>query len=79
MKDTGKAEYLYVDHINSSGEEKRQIKLTCPHFVMRGAVGGDKQIGQVVFPSSCPMMFPFDATDASAEERGMIICKISCH
>lgn len=46
---------------------------------MRGAVGDERQMGHVVFPSSCPERSTLDAADASAEERGMMICKISCH
>ena len=53
------------------------IRLTCPHFVIRGAVGGDKQIGHVVVPSSRRAADPL--ADAEAEERGTMICKISCH
>ena len=33
---------------------------TCPHLVIRGAVGGDKQIGHVKTPLSC--------TDCSVDE-----------
>lgn len=28
--------------------EIAMLELTCPHFVMRGAEGGDRQIGHVV-------------------------------
>ena len=45
---------------------------------MRGAVGGDRQIGQLVFPSSYPAASPLEERDASAE-GGTIICKMSYH
>src|SRR5260221_9213774 len=47
---------------------------------MRGAVGGERQIGHVMFPSSCKGLSPPPAAAAaSAELRGMITCSISCH
>lgn len=39
---------------------------------MRGAVGGERQIGHVVSPSPCPDESPVAEAEASAEERGMI-------
>ncbi len=60
--------------------QRRIRRLTCPHLVMRGAVGGERQIGQVVCPSSCKELLPPPAAAAaSAELRGMIICSMSCH
>jgi hypothetical protein len=59
--------------------DSSRITLTCPHFVMRGAVGGERQIGQVVCPSSRPNRSPLAAADANADDRGMITCNISCH
>lgn len=54
-------------------------QLTCPHFVIRGAVGGERHIGHVVWPSTSTDSSPGAVTDANADERGMITCKISCH
>ena len=53
--------------------------LTCPHFVMRGAVGGERQIGQVVSPSPCVGKSPLAAACAIADDRGIITCMMSCH
>ena len=43
---------------------------TCPHFVILGAVGGERQIGQVVNPSSWDADSPFELAEAIAEVRG---------
>ena len=60
--------------------QRRIRRLTCPHLVMRGAVGGERQMGQVVYPSSLEELSPPPAAAAaSAELRGMIICSMSCH
>lgn len=53
--------------------------LTCPHFVIRGALGGDKHIGHVVKPSSLLSRSELADVDASADDRGMITWRISCH
>jgi hypothetical protein len=54
-------------------------RLTCPHLVIRGAVGGERQIGHVVCPSSWLNDTAPAAADASADERGMMTCNMSCH
>lgn len=45
---------------------------TCPHLVILGAVGGARQIGHVVNPSSWDADSPFELAEAIAEVRGMI-------
>lgn len=55
------------------------ISRTCPHFVILGAVGGARQIGQDVNPSSWDMVSPLAAALAIAEVRGIIIWRMSCH
>lgn len=30
--------------------DKGLIELTCPHFVIRGTMGGDRHIGQLEYP-----------------------------
>jgi len=69
-----------VVNVRSCDGQRRIRRLTCPHLVMRGAVGGERQIGQFVCPSSCEGLSPPPAAAAaSAELRGMITCSISCH
>lgn len=53
-----------------------KARLTCPHFVILGAVGGDRHIGHVVKPSSSSL--PAEA-EASADDRNIITWRISCH
>jgi hypothetical protein len=55
------------------------VKLTCPHLVMRGHTGGERQIGHVVRPSSREMVSPSVKADAMTDERGIMTCKMSCH
>jgi len=45
---------------------------TCPHLVILGAVGGARQIGHVVNPSSWDTDSPFELAEAIAEVRGMM-------
>lgn len=52
--------------------------LTCPHFVIRGAVGGERHMGHVVYPSSWVHSLPL-AAEVNADERGMITWSMSCH
>lgn len=56
-----------------------QIALTCPHLVMRGAVGGARQIGHVVWPSSWANRSPLAAAVAKADDLGTMTCKMSGH
>lgn len=66
--------------VRSCDWQHRIRRLTCPHLVMRGVVGGERQIGQVVCPSSSKELLPPPAAAAaSAELRGMIIWSMSCH
>jgi hypothetical protein len=49
---------------------------TCPHFVIRGATGLDRQIGQEASESPDELL---EEADANAEDRGTSICIISFH
>jgi hypothetical protein len=49
---------------------------TCPHFVIRGAMGLERQIGQETSESPDRLL---EEADADAEDRGTSICIISCH
>lgn len=45
---------------------------TCPHLVILGAVGGARQIGHVVNPSSWDTDSPLELAEAIAEVRGIM-------
>ena len=63
-----------------TGSEFECVRLhTCPHFVILGAVGGARQIGHAVNPSSCDTDSPLKLAAAIAEVRGMMIWRMSCH
>jgi hypothetical protein len=72
VQDARKAEYLQQRSTYVLVQIK--VSLTCPHFVIRGAIGLDRQIGHDVCPSA-----RLDSTVPMMEDRGMMTCKISRH
>lgn len=71
MQDTRIAKYLLklLEYVQGDGCNT----LTCPHRVILGAVGGDRQIGHVV-RSSSSLYDP-----AIGDLGGKITCRISSH
>ena len=59
------------------GDYETVMSLTCPHLVILGAVGGERQIGQTVTPSSGLVWSLGPEVDANADVRGTMTWRTS--
>lgn len=70
VQDAWEAEYLQSG-VQPLVPIESVLRRTWPHLVMRGADGGERQIGQVVLPSSAPcVVLGVELASASADARG---------